>query len=60
MSDINHDRSRVPVNGGFPIPLTTGPQVPYTGDEVNNTLNRGDKWVTIDTLMPCSNCIYLN
>ena len=37
MSDINSSR--------VPLVLLLFPLIPYTGDEVNNTLNRGDKWV---------------
>ena len=36
MSDINSSR--------VPLILLLFPLIPYTGDEVNNTLNRGDKW----------------
>ena len=36
MSDINSSR--------VPLILLLFPLIPYTGDEDNNTLNRGDKW----------------
>ena len=36
MSDINSSR--------VPLVLLLFPLIPYTGDEVNNTLNRGDGW----------------
>ena len=39
MSDINSTR--------VPLILLLCPLIPYTGDEVNNTLNRGDKWADI-------------
>ena len=35
MSDINSSR--------VPLILLLFPLIPYTGDEVNNTLNRADK-----------------
>ena len=43
MSDINSSR--------VPLILLLFPLIPYTGDEVNNTLNRGDKWVDIPLMM---------